>query len=81
MLAGSNSTIFQRPMCWNLLSRFNPKSFQRRAICRNLGSFSEGVKWSITLSLSLLSRVARTAHRPKMPVNWICWRSYSEAVA
>ena len=29
----------------------NPKSFQPRGICRNLVAVSEGVKWSITLSL------------------------------
>ena len=39
MWAGSNSTIFQRPMSWNSLLRLNPKSFQLWAICRNLGPF------------------------------------------
>jgi hypothetical protein len=47
-------------MSWNSLLLFHPKSFQSRAICRNLGPVSEGVKWPITLSLSLQSRAART---------------------
>ena len=49
----------------------NPKSFQRRAIWGNLLGGSEGVKWPSTLSITLQSRVARTAQHHKMLTNWI----------
>ena len=55
MRAGSNSTIFQRPMSWNSL--WISQKLPTTRICRNLVAGSEGVKWPITLSLySTISR-------------------------
>ena len=62
MWAGSNSTIFQRPMSWNSLLRHNPKSFQLWAICRNLGPFRRASNGRL-LSVSLAWRERRIAQR------------------
>ena len=47
----------------------SPIAFNRKTICPSLRVCSEGVIWSITLSLSPQSLVARTAQHQKMPVN------------
>ena len=46
-----------------------PNSFQLQAPSRKIKGL-EGVKWPITQSLDLKSRVDRTARHPTMPINW-----------
>jgi hypothetical protein len=62
-----SSTFFQRPSPVQVAVATQSVASQHERFRVRLDVGSEGVKWPITLSP--LSRVARTAQRQKMPVN------------